>query len=96
MKITKDYLKKLIKEEIAAMEGDDKDVLFDKLTDVLSDMSNGFEKHMEHDVEDVAEKMGMTEQELVSLLVSEEKYDDDINYYVDLVIKTLRDGPENI
>jgi len=77
-------------------EASNKDNLFDKLTEVLSDMSNGWEKDMEHDVEDVAEKMGMTEQELASLLVSEEKYDDDINYYVKLVIKTDEGGPENI
>ena len=98
MKITVGRLKTIIQEEIDRMDDEtsNKDDLFDKLTDVLSDMSNGFEKDMEHDVEDVAEKMGMTEQELVSLLVSEEKYDDDINYYVNLVIKTDEDGPLNI
>lgn len=40
--------------------------------------------------------MGMTEQELASLLVSKEKYDDEINYYVKLVIKTDEDGPANV
>ena len=93
MKITKSQLKEIIKEELEAMREQD---VFDKLTEVLSGMSNGWEKAMEFHVEDVAEKMGMTEQELASLLVSEEKYNDEINYYVELKIKTLEDGPANI
>ncbi len=40
--------------------------------------------------------MGMTEQELASLLVSKEKYDDEINYDVEVVIKTDEDGPANV
>ena len=93
MKLTKAKLQKIIKEELEVMREQD---VFAKLNKVLSGMTNGWQTDMELDVEDVAEKMGMPEQELASLLVSEEKYDDEINYYVKLVIKTDEDGPANV
>ena len=93
MKITKALLRNLIKEELEEMRQQD---VFSKLHEVLSGMTNGWQTDMELDVEDVAEKMGMTEQELASLLVSEEKYDDEINYYVKLVIRTDEGGPANV
>ena len=93
MKLTKAKLQEIIKEELEVMREQD---VFAKLNKVLSGMTNGWQTDMELDVEDVAGKMGMTEQELASLLVSEEKYDDEINYYVKLVIKTDEDGPANV
>ena len=93
MKLTKAKLQKIIKEELEVMREQD---VFAKLNKVLSGMTNGWQTDMELDVEDVTEKMGMPEQELASLLVSEEKYDDEINYYVKLVIKTDEDGPANV
>ena len=94
MKINKSELKQIIKEELEAVH--EEQYVFAKLNKVLSGMTNGWQTDMELDVEDVAEKMGMTEQELASLLVSEEKYNDEINYYVKLIIKTDEDGPANV
>ena len=103
MKITKNKLKQIIKEELEAITRQSSGASpVDRLNDVLDDMTNGFEARRQFSIGEVAQKMNMDAYDLVSLMTSPEFFEDDLHYYVglekveDLQIIVEEDGPLNI
>jgi hypothetical protein len=100
MKLTKRVLRKLIKEQVQKTLRQDGQELpedpFSKLHEVLAEITNYFSTDWEEPIEEVAEKMDMTVEEFATLMTSDEKYDDEINYYVSLVVKVEEGGASNV